>query len=70
MTQYKVFINKSTVPVGTGEICKEIIEGELDKKGQTQGTAPTDSSRGEPCVHPTTLTQKFDIVSNPEFLKE
>ncbi len=44
MTDYKVFINKSTVPVWTGEICKEII---------TKNT-----------------NINFDIVSNPEFLKE
>ena len=24
----------------------------IEKSGQTQGTAPTDNSRGEPCVHP------------------
>lgn len=45
MTEYKVFINKSTVPVGTGEMTKSLISnivGDLD----------------------------FDIVSNPEFLKE
>ncbi len=44
MNEYKVFINKSTVPVWTGEICREIIR----KKGNIP----------------------FDIVSNPEFLKE
>lgn len=45
MDAYKVFINKSTVPVGTGEMTKNLISeivGDLD----------------------------FDIVSNPEFLKE
>ena len=45
MSDYKVFINKSTVPVGTGEICKKII---------AQNPWKID----------------FDIVSNPEFLKE
>ena len=45
MTQYKVFINKSTVPVWTWEICKNIIEKENN-------------------------WIEFDIVSNPEFLKE
>ncbi len=42
--RYQVFINKSTVPVGTGKLCREIIEWEWK----------TD----------------FDIVSNPEFLRE
>ncbi|MDQ7010102.1 MAG: UDP-glucose/GDP-mannose dehydrogenase family protein [Candidatus Gracilibacteria bacterium] len=45
MTEYKVFINKSTVPVGTGEICNNIIKKECNNIN-------------------------FDIVSNPEFLKE
>lgn len=49
MTEYTVFINKSTVPVGTGKICSEIIQAELDARG---------------------LAIPFDIVSNPEFLKE
>lgn len=45
MTEYKIFINKSTVPVWTWEICKNIIKKENN-------------------------WIKFDIVSNPEFLKE
>ena len=49
MTDYKVFINKSTVPVGTWEMCKGIIQKEIESKG---------------------LDIDFDIVSNPEFLKE
>lgn len=49
LDEYKVFINKSTVPVGTGEICKNIIWEELQKRGKNIN---------------------FDIVSNPEFLKE
>ncbi len=46
---YKVIINKSTVPVGTADRVKEIIRQEL-------------SSRG--------VNVEFDVVSNPEFLKE
>ena len=49
MEDYKVFINKSTVPVWTWEMCKNIIKKELEKSGKEI---------------------KFDIVSNPEFLKE
>lgn len=49
MSEYKVFINKSTVPVGTGKLCRDIISKELKKRN---------------------LTITFDIVSNPEFLRE
>lgn len=49
MNDYKVIVNKSTVPIGTGKKVKEIIQNILkDKK----------------------LNYKFDIVSNPEFLRE
>ena len=49
ITGYKIFVNKSTVPVGTGEICKQIIQSEINKRK---------------------AEAEFDIVSNPEFLRE
>lgn len=49
INEYKVVVNKSTVPVGTQNAVKEIIQSELDKRGKRID---------------------FDVVSNPEFLKE
>jgi UDPglucose 6-dehydrogenase len=49
MTDYKIIINKSTVPVGTADQVREIISAELAKRE---------------------LVVEFDVVSNPEFLKE
>ena len=46
MDRYKVVVNKSTVPVGTGEFVREVIT--------RHQPAPID----------------FDVVSNPEFLRE
>jgi UDPglucose 6-dehydrogenase len=46
MDRYTVVVNKSTVPVGTGELVREVIE-----RNQSQPVP-------------------FDVVSNPEFLRE
>lgn len=50
MTDHKIVINKSTVPVGTGDKVREKISTTLAALGKDQIT--------------------FDVVSNPEFLKE
>ncbi len=49
MSEYKIIVNKSTVPVGTAAQVKNIIQSSL-----TQQNKDID----------------FDVVSNPEFLKE
>jgi UDPglucose 6-dehydrogenase len=49
MENFKIVVNKSTVPVGTADKVREAIRGELAARG---------------------VTIEFDVVSNPEFLKE
>jgi UDPglucose 6-dehydrogenase len=65
LTGYKVIITKSTVPVGTGERIRATIERVLEKKmaaagGKSAETVPTNGGR----------RPLFDVVSNPEFLRE
>lgn len=49
MNSYKVIVDKSTVPIGTGRKVRSWISEELGKRGERF---------------------EFDIVSNPEFLRE
>jgi UDPglucose 6-dehydrogenase len=49
MTDYKVIVNKSTVPVGTGRRVMDVVRSRLRLRG---------------------LSFDFDVVSNPEFLRE
>ncbi len=49
ITEYKIIINKSTVPVGTADMVRQIIQTELENRE---------------------VDLEFDVVSNPEFLKE
>ena len=49
LTEYRIVVNKSTVPVGTGDKVRAEIQRVLDARG---------------------TAVEFDVVSNPEFLKE
>ncbi|MDR1317495.1 MAG: UDP-glucose/GDP-mannose dehydrogenase family protein [Spirochaetales bacterium] len=52
---YRVIVNKSTVPVGTGAQVKKWIQDELKKNSRNVNHEEN---------------REFDIVSNPEFLRE
>jgi len=59
MNEYKVIVNKSTVPIGTAAKIKEIINQNV--------IARSEATRQS---QPTSKPFNFDIVSNPEFLRE
>lgn len=50
LKDFKLIVNKSTVPVGTADRVRVAVRQELTKRGMS--------------------TELFDVVSNPEFLKE
>lgn len=49
MQEYRIIVNKSTVPVGTASIVSDVVKSVLKKRN---------------------IQVEFDVVSNPEFLKE
>ncbi|GFE69665.1 UDP-glucose/GDP-mannose dehydrogenase family protein [Chroococcus sp. FPU101] len=60
---YKVIVNKSTVPIGSGDWVRRIV---LDGIEERQKTLVTAGGGGLP----EPLHADFDVVSNPEFLRE
>ncbi|MGJ3251596.1 MAG: UDP-glucose dehydrogenase family protein [Elainellaceae cyanobacterium] len=61
---YKVIVNKSTVPIGSGDWVRMIV---LDGVAERQKTL-VPAGGGEMPVGE--ITADFDVVSNPEFLRE
>ncbi|MEM8638309.1 MAG: UDP-glucose/GDP-mannose dehydrogenase family protein [Cyanobacteria bacterium P01_G01_bin.54] len=54
---YKVIVNKSTVPIGSGDWVRMIVlEGFAEREKAAEGA--------------TEIQAEFDVVSNPEFLRE
>lgn len=69
LNEYKVIVNKSTVPVGTARKIEEIISKNQNviAREQSDRSNPNLNSRtGVSPVYPI----PFDVVSNPEFLRE
>ena len=63
--EYKVIVNKSTVPIGSGDWVRMIVLEGLTERQKTlvgAGNLPTGKVKEEQA--------NFDVVSNPEFLRE
>lgn len=54
---YKVIVNKSTVPIGSGDWVRMIVLDGIAERQKNEGDAAAS-------------TAEFDVVSNPEFLRE
>jgi UDPglucose 6-dehydrogenase len=54
---YKVIVNKSTVPIGSGDWVRMIVLDGIAERKKAQGDASE-------------IAAEFDVVSNPEFLRE
>lgn len=64
---YKVIVNKSTVPIGSGDWVRMIV---LDGVVERQKT-PITAGRGAAAIAlKEEIGANFDVVSNPEFLRE
>lgn len=61
---YKVIVNKSTVPIGSGDWVRMIVmDGITERKKSLVGA-------GAPMAEGERIKADFDVVSNPEFLRE
>ena len=69
MNEYKVIVNKSTVPIGTARKIKEIItknQGVIARERNDRSNPNLNRRTGVSPVY----SIPFDVVSNPEFLRE
>jgi UDPglucose 6-dehydrogenase len=65
-SNYKVIVNKSTVPIGSGDWVRMIV---LDGVAERQ-TALVGAGGVYEADTTSSISAKFDVVSNPEFLRE
>ncbi|MDJ0532516.1 MAG: UDP-glucose/GDP-mannose dehydrogenase family protein [Xenococcaceae cyanobacterium MO_207.B15] len=60
-SSYKVIVNKSTVPIGSGDWVRMIVLDGVKERQKASSVATNAEATIEP---------NFDVVSNPEFLRE
>jgi UDPglucose 6-dehydrogenase len=62
LNSYKIIINKSTVPIGSGDWVSMIINDSINANDCSHKLANTSNNKEN--IH------TFDVISNPEFLRE
>jgi len=70
--EYKVIVNKSTVPIGTGDWVRMLVlDGFAARQAEVETAIPVLTGGGVSAPKTTLLEEPtFDVVSNPEFLRE
>lgn len=64
---YKVIVNKSTVPIGSGDWVRMIVLDGVAERQKSLAPVGGNASGEEALAQ---ITAEFDVVSNPEFLRE
>jgi UDPglucose 6-dehydrogenase len=64
---YKVIVNKSTVPIGSGDWVKMLVLDGVAERAKQPSLVGGDSRQSEAVE---LSIPRFDVVSNPEFLRE
>lgn len=71
--EYKVIVNKSTVPIGSGDWVRMLVlDGYAEREGVQAVPVMAGMGDGEIATLSRSLSSEpeFDVVSNPEFLRE
>jgi UDPglucose 6-dehydrogenase len=71
-TGYKVIVNKSTVPIGSGDWVRMLVLDGINEQQQNSAVAVESSPSEEQgaVALSVNVSAEFDVVSNPEFLRE
>jgi UDPglucose 6-dehydrogenase len=70
LNEYKVIVNKSTVPIGTATKITQIIQEYQTKTNKNVPSSVIARSEATKQSQPPSKSFEFDVVSNPEFLRE
>jgi UDPglucose 6-dehydrogenase len=71
--EYKVIVNKSTVPIGSGDWVRMLVlDGAVKRKADSESPLLVGAGAIEGVATAANFTKEpeFDVVSNPEFLRE
>lgn len=71
--EYKVIVNKSTVPIGSGDWVRMLVlDGFVERKAESEAPVMVGAGGIDVVISAANFAKEpeFDVVSNPEFLRE